>query len=171
MTGKYKLIGIIIWMNLSVSAQDVITSFLDKHSKDDNLEVVSIGKKMIETLYDLISDNPDLKEAIKGLETIRIISSKDRDLDKEYYDSAQELASKSKGMEEYFSISKENKEIKVMIRKSKELIKELILLSEQPEGFNLISIRGTIDLDVLLKYSKGLNIKELDHLRSVENNQ
>jgi hypothetical protein len=171
MIRKYKLIGIIIWINFSVSAQDVITSFLEKHRKDDNLEVVSIGKKMIETLCDLSSDNPELKDAIEGLENIRIVTSKDRELDKEYYNSARELASKCKEMEEYFSVNEENKELIVMIKESKGSVKELVLLSEQPEEFNLISISGMINLDLLLKYSEKLNIKELNQLHSVKRNQ
>ena len=169
--GKYTFIYIFIWINSSISAQDIVKSFVDKHGKDDNLEIITIGKKMMENMYTLISDNPDLTEVIKGVETIRIISSKDLDLNKEYYDSARKLLSKAKEMKEFFSMSEENNELLIMIRESKNSIKELILLSEQPNEFNLISISGTINLDVLLKYSEGLNIKELQQLRSVKRNQ
>jgi len=158
-------------MSLSGSAQDVIASFLDKHGKDDNLEVVSIGKKMMEAIGMLTSDNPDLTKAIKGLETIRIVSSKDKDLNKEYYKSAQKLASKSKGLKEFFSMNEDDKELMVMIRESKGDVKELILLSEQADGFNLISISGAINLDDLIKYSESLNIKKLNKLRSIKRNQ
>ena len=168
---KYIIFYLFIGVSLSGSAQDIITSFLDKHGKDDNLEIVSIGKKMMEAICTLTSDNSDLTEAIKGLEMIRIVSSKDRDLNKEYYNSARTLLSKSKGLEEFFSMSEENKELLVMIRESKGSIKELFLLSEQPDGFNLISIKGTISLDDLLKYSEKLNIKKLDQSRSVKHNQ
>ena len=168
---KCKLIFLIVWINLSVSAQDVITSFLDKHEKDDNLEVISIGKKMMEMMDSLTLDNLDLKEALKGLETIRIISSKDKDLNKEYYDSARGLLYKNKGLEEFFSMKGEDKELTVMIRKTKGSVKELILLSEQAEGFNLISLSGTINLDVLRKYSEKLKTKELNHLHSVKHHQ
>ena len=167
MMNKYMVICFFLWFSLSVSAQDIIASFIDKHEKDNNLEVVSIGKKMINRLDSMTSNNPDLKEAIKGLETIRIVSSKDRDLDKEYFDSAQELLSKSKGLKEFFSMNEKDKALIVMIRESKSAVKELILLSEQPEEFNLISISGTINLDVLLKYSEGLN-KEINQLKSIK---
>ena len=161
MMGKNIFIFIFIWINYSVPAQDVVKSFIDKHGKDDNLEIISIGKKMMETMCTLVSDSSDLTEAIKGVESIRIVSSKDMDLNKEYYDSARELLSKSKEMKEFFSMSGEKDELLIMIRESKKSIKELILLSEKPDEFNLISVSGTIDLDILLKYSEGLNIKEL----------
>jgi len=160
-----------LWMSLSVAAQDIISSFIDKHGKDDNLEVVSIGKKMMKTMDSLTIDNPDLKNAIKDLESIRIVSSKDSDLDKEYFNSARDLLSKSKGLKEFFSINEQDKELIVMIRETKNSIRELILLSEQPDEFNLISISGTIDLDILLKYSEGLHIKELNQLKTIKRNQ
>ena len=169
--GKLTTIFIFIWINLSVSAQDIVKTFIDKYGKDDNIEIITIGKKMIETLYSLNSDNPELTEAIKGLETIRIIFSHDMDLNKEYYDSAQKLLSSSKRMKEYFSMSENNSKLLIMVRESRKSIKELILLSEQRDGFNLISISGSINLDVLLNYSEGLNIRELEQLRSVKHDR
>jgi len=171
MMNKYLLICFFLWMSFSVSAQDIISSFIDKHEKDDNLEIVSIGKKMMKTMDSLTMDNPDLKEAIKDLESIRIVSSKDSDLDKEYFNSARDLLSKAKGLKEFFSMNEQDKELIVMIRESKDSIKELILLSEQPDEFNLISISGIIDLDVLLKYSEGLHIKELNQLKTIRRNR
>jgi len=170
MMNKYLLVCFLVRLSFPVSAQDVVNSFVDKHEKDDNLEVVSIGKKMINSLDSLTADSPNLKEAIRGLETIRIVSSKDRDLDKDYYNSAQELLSKSKGLKEFFSMNENDKELIVMIRESKDSVKELILLSEQPEGFNLISISGTINLDMLLKYSEELHINKLNQLKSIKRN-
>ena len=169
--GRTIFILFFIWINSSVLAQDIVKSFIDKHGKDDNLEIITIGKKTIETMYPLISENPDLIEVIKNLESIRIISSKDMEINKEYYDSARKLLSKSKRMKELFSMSEDNKELIITVRESKNSIKELILLSEQDDGFNLISISGAINLDVLLKYSDGFNIKELEQLRSVKRNQ
>jgi len=171
MMNKFLLICFFLQLSFSVPAQDVIASFVDKHEKDNNLEVVSIGKKMINSLDSLTTDNPDLKEAIKGLETIRIVSSKDRDLDKEYYNSARELLSKSKGLKEFFSMDENDRELVVMIRESKNSVRELILLSKQPEEFNLISISGIINLDVLLNYSEGLNIKKLNQFKSIKRNR
>jgi len=173
MMNKYLLICFFFRISLLVSAQDIISSFIDKHEKDDNLEIVSIGKKMLKTMDSLTTDNPDLKDAIKDLESIRIVSSKegDRDLDKEYFNSARDLLSKSKDLKEFFSMDEQDKGLIVMIRKSKDSIKELILLSEQPDEFNLISISGIINLDVLLKYSEGLHIKELNQLKTIRRNR
>ena len=174
MINKYLLFCfLLLRISLPVSAQDIISSFVDKHGKDDNLEIVSIGKKMLKTMDSLTTDNPDLKAAIKDLESIRIVSSKggDRDLDSEYFNTARDLLSKSKDLKEFFSMDEQNKELIVMIKESKDSIKELILLSKQPDEFDLISISGIINLDVLLKYSEGLHIKELNQLKTIRRNQ
>lgn len=170
---KYLYICFFIVIPLSVSAQDVVAAFLDAHAKDDNLQVVSIGKKMMDTICSLSADNPSLTEAIKGLETIRIVSSKNQDLNQnaEYFLSAQTLLTNTKGLKALFSMSEKEKELMVMVKELKGSIKELLLLSEQPDGFNLISLSGTIHLDDLQKYSEGLNIKELNELNSVRCNQ
>jgi hypothetical protein len=166
---KYLLIIFFFQMGFSLSAQDVIASFLEKHEKDDNLEVVSIGKKMVEMMCVLLSsENPELQNAIKGLDNICIVTSKEATLNKEYFESAQQLLSKSKGFEEILATSEENGALLVMVKESKGTVKELVLLSGQNNGFSLIFISGDIDLGTLIKYSKDINMEELNGIRSVE---
>jgi hypothetical protein len=165
---KYLLVVFFIQVSISLSAQDLVAAFLDKHEKDDNLEVISIGKKMVEMMYSLSLDSPELQDAIKGLENICIVTSKDTISNKEYYESAQQLLSKSKGFEKVLSISEDNENLLVMVKESKGIVKELVLLSGQDDKFNLIFMRGDIDLNTLIKYSEHLNIKGLNNIRSVE---
>jgi hypothetical protein len=167
---KHAFIFFFISISFSISAQSIAFSFLNKHEKDDNLEVVSIGKKMLEKMSRLTSEDSDLQNAIKGLENICIVSSKDTVLNREYYNSAQNLLSKSKGFESLFSMNTKDEELVIMIKESKGYIKELVVLSDQPDGFNLISITGNINLDVLINYSEVLNIQKLNGLRSIKNN-
>jgi hypothetical protein len=154
--------------NFSLQAQDLVASFLNKHGKDDNLEIVSIGEKMLVLINNLTSENQELNEAIKGLENICIVSSRDTIAGKEYYESAQQLLSKSKGFEEILSLGNENETLLVMVKESKGIVKELVLLSSKDSGFSLISMSGNIDLGTLIKYSGKLNIKGLDDLRSIK---
>jgi hypothetical protein len=168
---KLLLTVFFIQISISLSAQDFVASFLDKHEKDDNLEVVSIGKKMVEMMCGLSSDNAELQDVIKGLENICIVSSKDTISNREYYESAQQLLSKSKGFEEIFSTSGDNEDLLVMVKESKGMVKELVLLSDQNDNFNLIFMSGNIDLNTLIKYSDNLNIKGLNNIRSVERNK
>jgi hypothetical protein len=150
----------------SLLAQEIINSFLEKYGKDENIEVVTIGKKMLDLMKsDSIADN-NLQEAIRGVETIRIVSCKDKTLNNDYYDLAYDLLTKNKNFSELISINNENETLIVMIRETKGIVNELILLVNNSGDFNLIGLKGSIKLDLLAKYSQNINLKELGKLNS-----
>jgi hypothetical protein len=161
---KYGLILFFIPWGFSLYAQELVSSFLDEYGKDDRLEVVTIGKKMLGTMSSLSSAEEDLSElqaAIKGLENICIVTSKDTTLNGEYYDSCRQLL-KDTGFNVIFSGNEDADELFVMgTKESKGTVKELALLFMDKDGrFNLIQMTGAIDLNTLVKYSenlKGLN--------------
>jgi hypothetical protein len=150
----------------SLLAQGIIDSFLEKYGKDENIEVVTIGKKMLDLMKsDSIADN-NLQEAIRGVENIRIVSCKDKTLNNDYYDLAYDLLTKNKKFSELVSINNENEALIVMIRETKGTVNELILLVNNSGDFNLIGLKGSIKLDLLAKYSQNINFKELGKLNS-----
>ncbi len=160
----------IAFLVIPVSAQDVVNAFVEKYTKDESLEIVSIGKKMFEMMGTLSSDNPDLMEVIKGLENIRIVSSKDPDLSPEYYKTAQELLSKSKGFEEILSSKENDEQTIVVVKESKDVVKELVLITNGAKGFSMIALNGKINIKTLAKCAGTLNIKGLEKLGSVTKN-
>ena len=162
---KYIYIALISFATTNLSAQDPVATFMDMHGADDNLEIISIGRRMFEKMDGLPVGDPELKEAIKGLETIRIVTSKDTLLNKEYYDSAHKLLERCKGFEKILSINEEDRSIVVLVKETKGgAVKELLLLSGRGAGFNLVSMSGDINLNTWIKYSEGLNIEELNNL-------
>jgi hypothetical protein len=155
-------------MSLSVVAQSIASSFLDKHRKDDNIKVVSIGKKMFDKIEELSLGTPELLEAVKGLDNIQIITSEDEILDDEYFDSACTVLSKDKDYIELISIDEETQQLIVKIKETKGTINELIVLSNNSDGFSLINITGEINLAVLAHYSSALDFKKLKELNCTE---
>lgn len=141
---------------LSVFSQDLVTSFLEKYGKDDNLEVISIGKKMFGMMSDISIGDVELQDFICGLENIRVVTSRDNNLNQEYYASVQKMIKKNKKFQELVSVSKPDENMIVMIKENKGIVKELIFLAGQSNGFTLISMTGDIDMDTLTKYSEKL---------------
>ena len=158
---------------ISISAQEIASSFLDKFGKDDNLEVVTIGKKMLQMMEGIASKDPDFTEVIKGLENIQIISSTDSVLSNEYYDSAYEIMTKKKqGFEQLVEFKNSEETLIIMVKESRGAIRELVLLSnKKTQGFNLITLNGKIDMEPLVKYSERINIPGLKVLDSVNNDK
>lgn len=150
----------------SLYAQEFVGSFLDKYGKDENIEIVTIGKKMLDLMKsDSIADDK-LQEAIQGLESIRIISCKDKTLTDDYYNLAYNLLERNKNFTELVSINNGESSLIVMIKEIKGTVSELILLANNSGDFSLISLKGCINLDLLAKYSKNLNFNELEKLSS-----
>jgi hypothetical protein len=164
---KTVILGIVFNLAIgSLLAQEIVSSFLDKYGKDENIEVVTIGKKMLDKMQsDSIADD-NLQEAIHGLENINIISCKDKTLNNDYYDLAYDLLTKNKNFTELVSIHTGEESLIVMVKEAKGIVNELILLANKSGDFNLISLRGAIKLDMLAKYSQKLNFNELEKLKS-----
>jgi hypothetical protein len=167
-----KKIAFIILLNfasVSLWAQSVVVSFLEKYGKDESIRITSIGKKMFEKIEEQSLATPELLKAIKGLDNIRIITSEDQALSDEYYSSAYSILSKDKDFVELFVIENEDLQMTVKMKECKGIVNELIILSDNSEGFNLINITGNIDLGILAGYSSSINFKELEQLDSMEN--
>jgi hypothetical protein len=158
------------FVTLSLQAQEIAGSFLDKYGKDENIEVITIGKKMLDLMQhsDSIA-GPELKEAIAGVESIIIISSQDKSLNEDYYNAAFSLLTKNKNFAELLSINKKEEVLLVMIKETKGIVSELVLLSNRPGKFDLISLSGDIKLDRIAQYSKNLDLDELRKWNIMEN--
>ena len=151
-------------------SQGVAGLFLEQFNNDDNLEVVSIGEKMFQMMAEVSSDNEGFNEAIKGLEKLVVISSKDSTSNSEYYNSAFAILTKKKnGFESIFSSKEGEEELVIMSKELKGIIRELVVLQkDNKNNFSLISLSGEIDLNNLIRYSKYMNLSGLQVLDSID---
>ncbi|MCL1938809.1 MAG: DUF4252 domain-containing protein [Candidatus Azobacteroides sp.] len=157
-------------MTISLHAQGIGASFLDKYGKDDGIEVITIGKKMLDLMLSDSIASPEMQDAIAGLESIQVISSNDTILNKNYYHSAFNLLAKSKNFVELLALNSETDNLLIMIKESKGVVSELVLLSNTEGHFNLICLRGNIRLEMIAKYSQQIDLKELKKLKFLKNN-
>jgi hypothetical protein len=145
---------------MTIPAQTVIDSFLEKYQKEGNIRVVFIGKRMLNQIEEQSLGSPELLEAIKGLEYIQIIASEDTILSGEYCDSASLALEKDPNFTELYSVKTENLQLTVKVKETKDGINELIILSDDTKGFNLIRLIGNINLEALAKYSSRMDFEE-----------
>lgn len=159
---KYILILLAVCFTFSLEAQNVIGSFLNKHGKDGSLQIVSIGKKMFETIEEQALGTPELLQAINGLENIQIVSSKESELNKEYYQSVNALLEEDASFQPLFSMNTENVQLQAVMKSSKGVINELIVLSYDQEKFTLISMVGELNLELLANYTNAIALTGVD---------
>lgn len=170
----FSILSIFIFF-LPVQAQNgVISYFLDTYKENENLEVVTIGKQMIELICAMDTKGQGIEDALKQLESIQIISSGDSTLNKEYYETAHKLLTKkSQGFKELFSIKDPDENMLIMVKENKGIISELVLLSQgkNNRNFQIISLNGKIDLDKLAAITKKMNIEGLNKLDTISGNK
>lgn len=169
----FLLIILLSVLSYPISSQEIANSFLEKYNNDDNLEIISIGKKMFQMMEKVSEKSTDFSNVIKGLEKIVVISSKDSTLNHEYYNSAYEILTKKKNcFDTLLSVKEGNGHLIIMAKESKGIVKELVLLQKADnEDFSLISLCGIIDLKNLAKYSEKINLSGLKALGSVSENK
>jgi vacuolar-type H+-ATPase subunit F/Vma7 len=161
---------LLILSQFTISAQNVVASFLDKFGKDENIQVVSIGERMFERIKEQSLGSPELREAIKELDRILVISSEDTTLTDEYFDSAFAILSGAEGYSDLLSFESDTEQQLVVKKKiTKGTINELVVLLRSPEGFTLIGIVGkNINLKALAQYSVDANFQILKNLKKFE---
>lgn len=156
-----------IMISISLNAQ-IVNSFLEKYEKDEEIEVISIGKKMLKEIqFDSIA-TPELKEAISGLENIKVIYSQGESDKKEYYDFADQLIKNNKHLKEVLFLDTPEEILQIVVKEIKGKVRELIIISHNKDNFHLITLSGIIELELLANYSHVMGIKGLDKLNNIK---
>jgi hypothetical protein len=134
-------------------AQHIIAAFLEKHGKDESIELTNIGKKMFDAMEGQVIDDPKLSGIIAELDNISIVKSTDAAFLQEYYNSASAIVTRTT---DYIPIfTREGDEpLMVMIKQDDKVIKELIIISKRPTEFSLVYLGGNISMETLADYSR-----------------
>lgn len=137
---------------------DFVNRFIEKYEEFERpLSNVNIGKTMLERMADNTSDD-ELKAAFKELNSIRIVSSDDREDSKHYFNKANELVKESfPDYEEVVSVNESMSKISVFMKRESEEKQDLILITLDSNGtFSLITVSGKIDFNSISKLSGSL---------------
>jgi hypothetical protein len=168
---KKWLILIILVMSRPVLAQqqDAISKFFSKYMEDEDFTSIYISGKM----FGLIAKLPDgedelaMKETLKNLAGLRILSSEKANGEQLYQEFSKNL--NTKGYEELMFIREKGKpEMQIMIRENAEKIEELLMLSGSDSSFFMMSLIGSIDLEQISKLSKSMEIDGLENLEKLK---
>ena len=64
-----------------------------------------------------------------------------------------------------------NEEVLFLVKEKGDIIYELLMISGSEDDFTLISFIGDIDLNVLAKLTKDLDIDGIEHFEDLEDNR
>lgn len=154
---------VLLVMHMHAYGQQMISSFLDKYSKDENIELTNIGRRMFSEMENQALANPKLSNIISELDNISIVSSVNSSSLQEYYDTAIRIIARQNDLSPLFE-NEGDDSLLVMIREQEGLVKELIVLSKDASSFNLVSMTGDIQLETLVNYSRNDNFETLKEM-------
>ena len=159
-----------------IFAQSPADALFDKYSEKDGFTSVYITQHMFSLFADVETeeDEEGFVELVKNLNCIKIVSvddeSKELNESVNFYDEIMKDFPKAK-YEELMIVKKKDQDIKFLIRKEGKNIEELLMIVGGTEDNALISIQGDIDLKTISKLSKTMNIKGMENLKEIEENE
>lgn len=161
-------IALLPWFAMGQSSQDVFNAF--KGEKD--VTKVTITKYMFEMFADLDieSDDPEDQEflqLIKGLDGITILTTEQSQHVKNLTDQVKKVIEKG-GFKEMMIVEDQDQQVKFLVHEIEDQVDELIMFVDEPGNVVFMSIRGDIDLKSISRLSSKMNIKGMEGLEAME---
>lgn len=174
---KFK-IGMIVWVfvPIMIAAQSPADELFDKYSEMDGFTSVYITQHMFGLFADIETeeDEDGFVDLVKNLKCIKIISvddeSPEMNAEINFYDEIMKDFPETK-YEELMVVKKKGQDIKFLIRKEGNSIKELLMIAGGTDDNALISIQGDINLKTISKLSRTMKIEGMENLEEIENDE
>jgi len=171
-----KQIGLILLFatlisNVSFGQKDAIASFFSQYMEDDEFTSVFISPKLFKMVSKVAPDDmdPEVRTLISNLEGLRILSTDTSNGMKLYREAKSKID--TKGYEELMSVRDgPNEEVLFLVKEKGDIITELLMISGSSDDFTMISFIGDIDLAVLSKLAKDLDIDGMENFEDLDKN-
>ncbi len=144
--------------SLSVSADNFVTTFIDKYVEDKRpVNNVNIGKTMLNEMAENATDE-ELKNMFEDLNSIRIITTEKKRDSRYYFKKANQLIKEAySDYEEVVSVNERKSKTHVIMKKLDDETENLILISlDDKDKLTILSVSGKVDFKSLAKLSKSL---------------
>lgn len=152
---KSLLIAFALIFSVSLFANDFVSLFLDRYAEDKRpVSNVNIGKTMLNKMSEN-TDDEDLKNTFKELNSIRIVTTENKKDSKYYFKKANELVKESfSDYEEVVSVNERKSKIHILMKKLNDVTQELILIAlDEDSKLTIITVSGKINFDSISKLS------------------
>lgn len=155
---------------LSIGAfcqDDAIGKFFGKYLDDSRFTVVSVSPKMFRLLSKVKWDSipSDLQQTVTRLQSFRILSTETTPMT--FYREAVAAVDR-KQYEDLITVRGSKDNVRFMVRDDGKVIRELIMIAVDENGFTLMSFVGDIDLDKLSRLSSDMGIKGMEDLKNAK---
>jgi hypothetical protein len=154
----------------AMAQNTAVDQLFEKYADKDGFTTVSISKAMFSLFASENESKDQFNQAVKGLESIRILAPDSTIIQKGKLNFYNEI-SKSLPMSQYeelMSVKEKDQVFKMLIRKKGSVITEFLMIGGGNENV-LICITGNIDLKSISKLSKAMDIEGMENIDKVNN--
>ena len=153
---KYLLLAIgLLCSSLNYAQNNTFKSLFDKYENEDNVTIVSISKNMFNLIPGNIkTGNVDLKNVLPKIESLLIITSEKSAVKQKMSAEFKSLIEKNNHYEELMRVKSDKSNVTFNIRKSGNLINELIMLVNDEDDFVAIQLLGNFTIEDIQKISQ-----------------
>ncbi len=158
------IIFFFIALSIPSFAGDFISSFMKKCVESKHpVSNINIGKKMLEKLIPK-TDDEDLKNVFRDLNSIRLITSDKKSDSKMYFKKAHELIKTDyNDYKEVISVNDKNTKMSILLKDLGNSSQDLIMVGlDENNHLTIINVSGKIDFKSIGKLSEALNSTRKD---------
>ncbi len=168
---KLMLQFILVLIPFMLIAQNTaVDKLMEKYNDEDGFVTVYITKHMFSLFANIETDDADAEEFLKtinSIDGIKVLSAVDSLTDVNLYEEIMETLP-MKEYEELMVVHEKNQDVKFLIKKKGEVIKELLMVVGGKKSNSIVSITGVIDLKSIAKISKSVGIEGFEHMKKLE---
>ncbi len=168
---KKIVIGVLLLVSsVIVNAQNqAVEQLFAKYADRDGYTTVSISKAMFSLFASETESKDEFNQAVKGLESIRILAPDSATAQKVKLNFYNEVSKSfpAAQYEELMSIKEKDQVFKMLIRKKGDVITEFLMIGGGNDNV-LIYITGNINLKSISKLSKAMDIEGMENIDKVD---
>ncbi|MCP4121626.1 MAG: DUF4252 domain-containing protein [Bacteroidetes bacterium] len=151
-----------VMLSLSASAGDGFDKLYTKYSATEGITSINLSESIIKIASKFLGDeDQEAKEVLNDIESIKLLTSEGT-ANAKLVSEAKGLL-KSEGYEDLIRVNEGDEYVRIMVKESNEIIKDIIVYVESQDEFVFINITGDIDPEKVGKALQTLDI-EIDGL-------
>jgi hypothetical protein len=161
-----KLVFILLMSGLGAGLQAQnknLEKLFDRYSDRDSATSVVINKNMFQLFANNGEEGDNFMKTVKNLDFIKILSVKGPVESKAFYQDLT-AAVPEKDYKELMTMKENDMQVRFVTLEKDGMIRELVMISRQPDETSFIWMSGIIDMKTVSKIAESMNIQGMENL-------
>jgi len=153
---------IAVALSLNATAGEGFDKLFSKYSATDGITSINLSESIIKVASKFLGDgDKEAKEILEDIESVKLLASEGQ-VNEKLVSEARALL-KTEGYEDLIRVNEEDEYVRIMVKESNQIIKDVIVYVESKDEFAFINVTGDIDPEKIGKALETLDI-EVDGL-------